>query len=126
MSSALVTLAFLIAETDPLGDFFMKVILGLLFLGGALAVAIALVSRAIEHQRLAKRHGEQLLDEIGRAHGLTFSQRRLLVRVAVRSGIPHPSLVAIFPSYFTDGCQNLRPNARTQKKLEFIRQQLFG
>jgi hypothetical protein len=94
----------------------------------ALAAAALLIwSRATRRppRHFVSNSRARLFRELCRAHGLRFSSRRLLKRLAAAHRLTTPAMLFVEPKYFdtSDLPANLQPAAR---ELQHLRNQLFG
>ncbi len=101
----------------------------LLILVGMAAILIAALwiwFRATRRpkSRFTANSGSKLFRELARAHGLSFSTRRLLKRLAASRKLPSPALLFVEPQHFdpTTLPRTLQPAA---KELQRVRAQLF-
>ncbi len=114
------------SSDDPMSQGFTVIISSLLALGvfGASCAAYTVILR--ERRQRARRPPMRLFEEILRAHGLNFFQRRLL-REAVRRVSPeHPGLIAISPESFDALLMQSKLGGRAEKRWNQIRARFFG
>ncbi len=85
-------------------------------------------SEAASRRRRVRRALAALWEELCAAHKLSWSQRRLLRRMAADLGAPSPALLffkpSLFSAYLTDKPQRLSP--RRKAALKHIASQLFA
>lgn len=77
---------------------FLPYLVGLLLLG----IAVAVITRIIQRNDMSKPcdDPEKMFRELSRAHGLNYSQQRLLNQLAEGLGLDQPAQVFLTPSAF--------------------------
>ncbi|MEX2309403.1 MAG: hypothetical protein WD738_17520 [Pirellulales bacterium] len=91
----------------------------------ALVLLIWLRGARPAHRHFEANSPRRLFHELCHAHGLRFSSRRLLKRLAAARGLAGPALLFIEPKYFDPSSlpPSLKPAAND---LQRLRHQLFG
>ncbi len=104
-----------------LGDM-LPYLIGLVVVGIGVAIVMAIMRRNDMSQPC--NDSGKMFRELSRAHGLGFSSRRLLSRLAKAVGLKHPAEVFLTPNAFN--AQTLPPQLQAEAvRIESLRKRLF-